>query len=169
MFKLSLKYAVFCGGFLLLVFFLMMKLGLNPLINLNHLLFDLVVYGLFLFFAQKEFKTYYNEGILHLWQGMTIGFVIYAVASFLFVIGLLVFFQLDSDAIMNYQSDATLFLNEKADLYIKEFGKEGYDQQIEAIKSITAWDLVKSAGFKKIVAGMFVTPVISIILRKQPK
>jgi hypothetical protein len=60
-------------------------------------------------------------------------------------------------------------LIERADLYIEQFGEDGYQLQLEEIEGIQTWDLVSSSSMKKLVAGFFITPVISIILRKQPK
>lgn len=169
MFKLSLKYALICGVFLLIIFVLFQYMGTSPLINLNHLLVDLVVFGVFMFFALKEYRVYHNEGYLHLWQGMTMGFVIYAIGSILFSAGLYLYLEIKPEEIANYQAQALNFLSEKSEIYIKEFGEAGYQEQIKVINEVTVWDLIKGAGVKKILAGLFVTPVISIILRKQLK
>lgn len=169
MLKVSLKYATLCGVFLIIAYHLSIYFGSNPLIDVRHLLFDLVIFGLFVFFAQKEFKVYHNEDVLHFWQGMSIGFLVYVVASVIFFAGQLIYFHLDGDAVINYREAATNFLKDRADMYQEEFGEEGFQNQLREIGQVSAWSLVWSSSVKKILAGFFITPMISIILRKQPK
>lgn len=169
MVKISLKYSVICGIFLIGMYHLSFLLDSNPLIDVTHLIFDIIIFGLFIFFAEKEFKTYKNGGILHFWQGMSIGFLVYGLATFIFIISLVIYFVADIDAVINYKEAATKFLNERAEIYKDQFGKESYEKQLEDIRSVTKWDLIFSSSIKKIMAGFFITPVISIILRKQNK
>lgn len=169
MLKGSLKYSIACGVFLVIVYQVSSYFGLNPQINVAHLIFDAIIFGLFVFFAQKEFKTYENGGVLHFWQGMTLGFIVYATGSVIFILTLIIFFLFDVDAVIKYQEEATNFLNSRADMYKEQFGEAGFSRQLEEIKSVTASDLIMRSALKKLLAGFFVTPVISIILRKQPK
>jgi len=100
---------------------------------------------------------------------MTMGFIVYTVATILFVGALMIYFQFSEDAVRNYQEAATHFLNERAEMYREQFGEAGLQEQMDEIRDVTMWDLVQSSALKKILAGFFITPVISIILRKQPK
>lgn len=169
MLKLSIRYAIFCGVFLTIIYHLSYFLGSNPQIDVSHLLFDVILFGLFIFFSQKEFKTYHGQGYFHFWQGMTMGFLVYCVATIVFSGALVAYFYLDSEAVTTYQESATDFLNERAEMYREQFGEEGMQRQLDEINNVTKWDLILSSTLKKLLAGFFITPVISIILRKQPK
>lgn len=169
MVKISIKYAILCGVFLTVIFHVSNMLGSNPLIDVSHLIFDLILFGLFIFFTEKEFKTYHSNGIMHFWQGMTMGFLVYSIGTLIFAILLSIYFYFDQDAVINYQESATKFLSEKAELYKEQFGEDGYQTQLDRIRETTSWNLITSASMKKLLAGFFITPVISIILRKQPK
>lgn len=169
MLKVSIKYALICGVFLTIIYHVSYYLGSNPLIDISHLIFDVILFGLFIFFAEKEFKSYQSGGAFHFWQGMSIGFMIYTIATVLFGLALWVYLILSPDAVINYQEAATNFLNERAETYQNEFGADVLADQISAIQKITISDLVLSSSFKKLLAGFFVTPVISIILRNQRK
>lgn len=168
MVKTSLKYGLLCGAFLILAFHLSFYIGSNPLIDIRHLIFDVFAFGVFIFFAQKEFREYSNEGILHFWQGMSIGFLVYIVASVLFCISLILYFQVSSHALTDYQEAARAFLQEQSQLYEKEFGKDGFSEKLQEINEVTPWSLIISSTVKKMLEGLFITPVISIILRKHP-
>ncbi len=167
-FRSTFKYALIAGVFMILIYHLSFWLGVNPQIDLGHLFVDLVLIGLFVFFAEKDFKTYRNAGILHFWQGMTIGFLVYAIGAVVFLLGQIIYYHFDAEAVINYQSAATKFLEERSDLFIEKFGEEMYQIQLEEIHRVTQWDLIQESTLKKVIAGFFITPVISIILRKQP-
>ena len=169
MFKISIKYALFCALFSVVLFFLSGYVGANPLIDLTHLFFDVIIIGVFIFFTQKDFKTSENDGYLHFWQGMTLGFFVYTVVGVIFAGFLAMYLWLDPGALPAYKESATAFLSEKRDIYVEQFGEEGFQIQLDGIELVTATDLWVSSAVKKIIAGFFVTPVISIILRKKPK
>lgn len=169
MLRIAIKYAAICSLFLIITFHISSFFGINPLMNLAHLIFDLTMFGLFIFFGIKEFKSDQENMVLHFWQGMTIGFNIYFFSTIIFGIHLLIYFQMDITALSDYKEAAKIFLMEKKELYIDKMGVEMFQSQLESINSVTSNDLLLSATLKKILAGFFITPVISIILRKQPK
>ncbi|MEP5612153.1 MAG: DUF4199 domain-containing protein [Cyclobacteriaceae bacterium] len=169
MIKSSIKYSILCGFFLVTLFWVSVKFGSNPLLDIRHFLFDLVIYFLFIFFAQKEFKTYHNEGILHFWQGMTIAFVVYLPAAVISTVSLLLIFQMDPSIMENYREGALAFLESKKIVLLEGITQEEYMQRVNDVDAITSTDLVISSGLKKVLAGFFITPVVSIILRKKPK
>lgn len=167
MLKISIKYALICSVFLIVIFHVSDYFGINPLMNLAHLLFDLMIFGIFIFFATKELKVSQDNEVLHFWQGMTMGFNTYFIATAVFSIYLLVYFQWSTDALLDYQKAATQFLLDKRAVYEEKIGKDSFQTQLDGIVAVKWNDLVLSAGLKKILAGFFITPVISIILRKQ--
>lgn len=168
MLKTSIKYALVSGLFMILIYHLSFRFGVNPQIDLSHLLFDLILLGLFIFFTIKDFKSYQNGNVLHFWQGMTLGFQVYVISTALFCLSQIIYHIIDPTAVINYQIEATNFLNERSDLFIEKFGEDGYVLQLEEIQKVDKWDLILGSCVKKILAGFFITPVISIILRKQP-
>ena len=169
MLKRSLKYAVVCGIFITCSFLLSLALGGNPFLDLSHLLFDVFLFGLFAGFAMYEFKRYQNQGFLRFWQGMSLGFTVYTPATLLFAIALVIYFQVSPEALAEYKSAALAFLEADKAAYLEKFSEKEYLQEIEDINSVTISSMVINSVLKKIIAGFFVTPVISIILRNNPK
>ncbi|MFY0601190.1 MAG: DUF4199 domain-containing protein [Cyclobacteriaceae bacterium] len=169
MLKVGLKYAVICSVFLVVIFHVSSFFGINPLMNLVHLVFDLMMFGLFIFFASKELKMSQQNEVLHFWQGMTVGFNVYFFSTLVFGIYLYIYFGLNENVLLDYKESAHQFLQEKKEIYIEEMGQESFDSQLNGINEVSNMDLITSAVLKKILAGFFITPVISIILRKQPK
>ncbi|MEQ9403147.1 MAG: DUF4199 domain-containing protein [Cyclobacteriaceae bacterium] len=169
MVKPSIKYSILCGLFLIALFWVSVKFGSNPLLDIRHFLFDLVIFFLFIYFAAREYKTYYNDGYLHFWQGMSIAFIVYLPAAVIFTISLLLILTMDPSVIENYRLGAQAFMESKKDVLLEGISQEEYEQQYAEIRKISVSDLVISSGLKKILAGFFITPVVSIILRKKPK
>ena len=168
MLKTSLKYALLSGVFMVLIYHLSFKIGVNPQVDPGHMVFDTVLIGLFIFFGIKEYKDRFNKGILFFWQGMTIGFYIYSIATIFFILGQVLYYNFSADAVINYKEAATNLLENQKQFYIDKLGVQVYREQVKAIEERTVTGLLLDELGKKLLAGFFITPVISIILRKQP-
>lgn len=165
MVKNSLKYGAVCGTFLIAAFLIAVFLDSNPFVDIRHLGVDVIIMSLFIYFATVDYKKSINEGVLHFWQGMSIGFIVYLLGSLIFVVYLSIHFQIGPDLLDTYVLDATRYLEERSAVYIEKFGEDQYQDQLDAIKMIKPGELTLSSIMKKLIAGLFVTPVISIILR----
>ena len=174
MVKPTLKYAGFCGFFLIALFFVSLFLGLNPLLMREGLLFDVLTFLLFIYAANREFKVYHNQGILHFWQGMTIGFIVYSIAIAIFLLIVTIYFMNNFDYLEIYRQDLLNVARLEDTLLIEEFGEEGYHIVLQKIEQMNAKQILyfsfspPSVLLKKIFAAFLVTPVISLILRKNP-
>ncbi len=168
MWRVAYKYALICGVFLLLSFYISYRFGSNPMMDFRHLFFDLIIFSLFIFFANKEFKSYRNQGILHFWQGMTLSFMTYVPATLIFLIGIVVFFQVDPNLLSDFKAQAMAFMESNREEFLQDMTQVQFDERILQIQEVSATQMISSATFKKLVAGFFVSPVIAIILRKKP-
>ncbi len=169
MIKSSIKYSLLCGIFLFALFYVSIKFGSNPLLDIRHFIFDAGVFLLFIFFAGKEFKDFKNGGYLHFWQGISIGLIVFIPAVILFSFSFYVIFQLNPELIEGYRAGAKVFLESKKEVFLEEFTQEQLNEQLNAIDNVSVGQLVLNTFWKKLFAGFFVTPVVSIILRKKPK
>ncbi|MCP4457514.1 MAG: DUF4199 domain-containing protein [Cytophagales bacterium] len=168
MWKVALKYSLICGAFLLLLFWVSYRFGSNPMIDFKHMFFDLIIFVLFVFFSCKEFKSYRNGGILHFWQGMTLGFLTYAPATVVFAIGITVLFWIDPNLIEDFKVQAIQYMKSNRVEFLSDMSEEQFTSQLERIQTVTSTQMIGGGAFKKFMAGFFVTPVIAIILRKKP-
>lgn len=168
MLKSSLKYSILCGLFLLVLFWVSLLLGSSPLLEIRHFFFDLLIFFFFVYFAAREYKQYQNDGFLHFWQGMSIAFLVYLPAAVIFAIGLLLILYVDDSIIESYKEGAPAFLESKREVFLERLTQSEYDERLRDIDNVTFSDLVVSSGLKKLVAGFFITPVVSILLRKKP-
>ncbi|MFY0687326.1 MAG: DUF4199 domain-containing protein [Cyclobacteriaceae bacterium] len=164
MIKVALKYGIVNGAFLIILFLVGLSLGIHPFLEIRHLFFDFTLFGLFIFFTLNEFKRYRNDGILHFWQGMSLGFYVIVIAIALYVIFIGTY--IDPDFIAEYQKLAHELLAAKVDQFPDDFNESQLAAHQQAIDQLTEWRLISQTAVKKIVTGFFVTPVISIFLRR---
>ncbi|MEP0984046.1 DUF4199 domain-containing protein [Ekhidna sp.] len=169
MIKHSLKYSILCGIFLVGLFFISINFGSNPLLDSKHFWFDLGVYFLFIFFAGKEFKDFRNDGILHFWQGISIGFIVFLPAIIIFEVALYMTMEMNSDMLKAYQKGAEALIKSNEAFYLEELGEEALNERYKAILEITPAQLVQMTFRNKLFSAFLITPVVAIILRKKPK
>ena len=167
MLRLALPYSLACGVFLSILFGLSFYFGLNPFLDLSQLLFDVVVFGVFTLFVIQD-KKQKNGGTLHFWEGMSLTMLVSIISTVVFMVLLTVYHQFDDQLVMNYREAATNFLEKEKEKYIQQFGIEGMNEQLKFINQITFGDLITRTGIKKFIAGLFLGPVITIILRTKP-
>jgi hypothetical protein len=168
MWRVAYKYALLCGVFLLLAFWISYRFGSNPMIDLRHLFLDLIICALFIFFSCKEFKSYRNGGILHFWQGMSLAFMTYVPAALLFLVGIVVMFYIDPNLLVDFKSQAVAFMESNRLEFLQDMTDEQFAERLDQINEVSAIEMISSATFKKLMAGFFVSPVITVILRRKP-
>jgi signal transduction histidine kinase len=167
MWKVAIKYAVLASIFEALLFHVSRSFDTHPLTDLSHLFFDIIILAIFIFLGVYEYKRYANQGVLHFWEGMSVGFLVYTPSIVLF--GFFLYFYFDQALLEEYQEIAMKIMIDQKAMYVAQFGEAQFDQQYEEIKNISENRLILSALVKKLIAGFFVTPALSIVLRKKPK
>jgi len=169
MIKPTLKYSLLCGIFLVGLFFISINFGSNPLLDSRHFWFDLGTYFLFIFFAGKEYKDFRNDGILHFWQGISIGFIVFIPAILFFEGVLFITLQSSSDLLEMYKEGAEALMKANEEFYKEELGEEALNERYATIADITPAQLVQMTFRNKLFSAFLITPVVAIILRKKPK
>lgn len=166
MWKVAIKYAVVGAVFESVLFHVGRTMDIHPLIDLRHLFFDILLLAVFITLAAYEYKRYVQKGLLHFWQGMSIGFLVYVPVVIL--MGGFLWFYFDEGMVLEYKELAVELLEQQKSMYVEQLGEAVYLDQYEQVMSISKTRLLFSALIKKLVIGFFVTPAISIALRKKP-
>jgi uncharacterized integral membrane protein len=129
--------------------------------------FRIVIFSVFIFLCLKEVRDYYQQGNLFFWQGMVGSYVLIVTSA---VMGSLFTWCLARwDA--NFLPSYILKLREQMTAFEKQIidsvGAEAYQQQLSKLPSTTALDLASDYLLKSLIIGLFLTIIISVILRKQ--
>ncbi len=162
---IPLKYGAIGGGFLVLLFLIFYFFDLDPLTNIK--IIDAIIICIFTFFATKEFRDRYNDRQLHFWQGMTVGMINYlsiALISALFI--LIMTSIVDTGMVPEYVAGRVALLIENKENLIETMNQDTFQNALDGVKTTTSFDLALDDFLKKSIIGLFLTIIISVILRK---
>jgi hypothetical protein len=145
-------------------------LGRHPFLVPVFFDFRIILFGVMLFYTLKEFREYYQNGMLLFWQGMVMSFVFAMV--FALVASLLVW------AFASWKPE---FVREFVTLYrqqvtaapppqvIDKMGKEAFEKSLTALDATSAGDVAWLYWKQSVILSFFVSIILSVILRRQPK
>ena len=151
--KTAYQFGTLGGILSILSFFVLSKLYTDPT-NLN-LIFGYVITPIALFLAIKFFKDYGNNGFLSFAEGMTVGFVTYALIGFLSTLGIWFILQLFPDLFSTIQQSKWDVLEQNKETIISQVGKESFLLTQQSMKEITSMDVALNDGIWKIIPGLF--------------
>ena len=147
----------------------MYYMGRHPLMVSPFRDFRILLFGVFIFFSLREFRDVHQEGTLYFWQGMMGSFVMVMVTATLAAILLLMFCSFESAFIPSYIEAATAYFKTFPKEDIDRIGKEVYERNLEQLPSTNSKQVAGLYFAQSIMIGLFVSIILSVILRKQPK
>ena len=131
--------------------------------------FRILLFGVFIFFTLKEFREDFQEGVLYFWQGMIGSLIFIIVTATIASLLLLAFCTYESAFIPDYVKAMTDYLKTFPPEDIERIGKDIYDRNLEQLPSTNGKQLAGLYFMQSIMIGFFVSIILSVILRKQPK
>lgn len=164
--KIPLLFGLVTGilafGYFLALYFM----GITPLGNKRTL--DFGIYLITMSVACWYYRKHIGQGWLHMWEALTLCYVIMMTASF--ITGWLIYFFVtyaDTSILPNYIGEMErLLLNGKADL-VKSIKEPEFLKLLAEIKNTRAEDLITDEISKKTIISVIPILVISLIFRKQ--
>jgi hypothetical protein len=158
----------FVGGLLSIIAFVTFYYSnFSPLLNLNSFILEILLTILFIFLSVYYYKMHFNSGELRFWQGMTVGFFTYVFMSGSLYVYLLIFLgYVEPGAINAYIEDSLIYLENSEVKREGLISEEEFLLRKKELMNVNAHQLALSASVKKLIIGLLITPVASIILRK---
>jgi Protein of unknown function (DUF4199) len=144
-------------------------LGRHPLMVSPFMDFRVLLFGVFIFFTLKEFREDHQEGALYFWQGMVGSFIFVMIAGTLSSILLWAFCSFESTFIPSYVKAMTEYLNTFSAEDVVRIGKDVFDNTIQQLPLTTGKQVAGKYFIQSIMIGFFVSIILSVILRKEPK
>lgn len=167
--RVPLRYGIIGGilGFVLVI--ILYYINRHPFLIQPFFDFRVALFAVFMFFALKELRDYYFNGLLFFWQGLA--------ACWLFVItfaivasSLIWIFALNvPDFVTQYIELATNYTKSFPKEAVDQIGKDRYDQTLAEIPKSTGLTLAKKYFGQSVIFALFISIIISVILRRQPK
>jgi len=168
--RVPLKYGFFGGLLGIAVMLFIFYFGTNhPQLFPVFLDFRILLFAIFIFFSIREFRDFKQAGVLHFWQGMIIGMACYLTISLVVSVFLGVFGTLVPEYTQHYIDEIGTILRTSESEIIEKVGEEAYKNQVETLPFTTITDLAVDYLLKSMFIGLFLTIIISVILRRQPK
>lgn len=167
--KVAVKYGFFMALLLGAVFISLFYAGRHPFV-ITTIIYDVMMRvlltAIFLYFAIKEFRDYENKGELHFWQGMLTGMVLtVTVGVFLFLV-IILFGDVEENLLAAYKTEMTSYFMDNKERLYESVGEEVYHVQLNKLASITIGDLAITYLVQCLGIGLFLSIIISIILRR---
>lgn len=162
----ALKYGLLGGALLILLFFTLHFLNMNPVVLSKKLDFGFIIVPLIVFFSIKEFRDYRNGKVLTFGQGMTVGFFTYVFLAIISGFFIFILFNIQPELLDEYISDRIAVMEEKKTDIIESLSLEAYDKTYADLLNTTPFILALDDLLKKIFTGLFVTIILSILLRR---
>ncbi len=162
-----IRFGSIAGALTIILFLVLYSMEVNPLVEAR--VVDLVLIPMFLYFGLKDFRDYRNAGVLHYWQGMTVGVIIYLLMALVSSVWIMSFLEfIDPDLLSKYILDRAELLEGSKLQIVEQMGEQAYLESKEEIQTITSLDLALDDFLKKSIIGLMLTIMISVILRKKP-
>jgi hypothetical protein len=143
--------------------------GKHPLLFPPYLDFRIILFAIFIFFALKEYRTFVNGDVLYFWEGLIGSLILVTVFSFLCSSFIYIF----SITEKNFVPSFVALFKEQAKKFspedIEQIGKENFEKSLQNIASTSGYDIAKNYFKQSYLISFFISIVLSVILRRQPK
>lgn len=168
--KVSIRYGLIGSAIGSLLIIILYSIGRHPFLIPVMFDFRIILFSILLFFSLREFREYYQQGILYFWQGIM-----------MCIIFTLVFAVMTSLCIWLFATWQPEFVTEFVKLFqersrafppqqiIEQIGKDGFEQTLQALSATKPIDMAKQFFWQCLMISLFLSVIISVILRRQPK
>ncbi len=126
------------------------------------------LYGLFIFFSLKFLRDD-NGGILHFWQGLTLGFLVYLIMAQMAAVFIAIFASIENTQFLStYISVAIeqITLNKEA-LIQSNIDEKTLTDALQILPTTTANNLAFDYFLKSMPIGLILTLLLSILMRRK--
>jgi hypothetical protein len=166
---MALRNGLIAGvlGFILLM--ALYYMGRHPFLFPLYYDFRIILLSVFIVMTLKEFRDDHQEGILYFGQAMMgsflFTFIFALVASLLVWIFCLIIPEFVSLYIKTATEQLTLIQPE----VIEQLGKDEFERNLKKLPATHGIDLAVDYFGKTFIISFFISVIISVILRRQPK
>jgi hypothetical protein len=167
--KVSLKNGIIAGGIGSLLLAGLYFMGRHPFLIPVFLDFRIILLGVFIFFTLKEIRDYYHGGILYFWQGLVSAFIFTVSFALISSSVVLVLCWLVPEFLSSYVSLSIAQLRSLPQELIDNIGPEVYDRNLRLLPATKGSDLALLYFWQTFMISLFLSIILSVILRRQPK
>jgi hypothetical protein len=168
MLAVPVRYGALAGIISIILFLILYYAGQNPFMIPAFLDFRIILYPIILVFAIRDFKENKNGGTLHFWQGMSIGLLSVITGALIMALFILLFGGIfEPGLVQEYIRGMTEQIKTLDEEVIESVGREAIERSLELLPETRISDLALDYFIKSLPYGVFLTIIISLILRKK--
>lgn len=164
--KVSMVFGLITGLLAFAFFLGLYAMGIVPLGN-NKVL-DMGIHVIMIAGACWYFRKRIGNGYLHLWEALTIGYVVNTIAAF--INGWLIYLfitYIDPSVFTNYLAEMGSLLEQGREDLVKNIGNAEYLKMFASIQAMDSSEIITDEISKKTVMAIIPILIISLIFRKQ--
>jgi hypothetical protein len=151
-----------CFLALVLNFYSIQYSGENPLVSSAHGI-DVIILITSIVFSVWFFKNFFNHGILHLWQGVFVGFGVLGFSLIFY--SLFLYWEVSKDEkklMIEYLLELKKNLEQNKKTILENMSEENYQKNMHLMLQSTPGDIVFHDIFQKMVASAFL-PIFAVL------
>jgi hypothetical protein len=167
--SIGIQWGAMAGILAIILVIAMFYMGRHPLMISPFMDFRILLFGVCIFFGLKEFRDGHQQGALLFWQGMIASFILVVVAATFASLLLLAFCSFESSFIPSYVKAMTEYLKTFPPEDIQRIGKDVYQRNLEQLPATNPKQIASLYFMQSLMIGFFVSIILSVILRKEPK
>jgi hypothetical protein len=164
-----LRYGAIAGVFGIVVVLGLYYLGRHPFLFEVYADFRIFLFGVFIFFTLKELRDIYYRGVLYFWEGIIASFLFTTIFAIVASAGIAIFSSAVPDFVTSYVSLSMERIKSLPPDVIARIGKDVYERNLEMLPATNAFDLALLYCVQCFMIGFFISIILSVILRRQPK
>jgi hypothetical protein len=164
--RVPLQFGLLTGLLTFCYFLGLYALGITPLGNIRTP--DFGIHVITICYACWYYRKHIGNGWLHLWEGLTIGYVINMTAAF--ITGWLIYFFVmyyDPTVFTTYLEDMKALLSGKKAELVEQIGEAEFQNLLSKVGENTPSTLITDEISKKFMLGILPILLISLFFRRQ--
>lgn len=166
---LSVRNGLIAGVLAFSLLVALYYMGKHPFLFPIYFDFRLILLSVFIVMTLKEFRDDCQEGILYFGQAMISAFLFTLVFALVASLLIWAFCFVVPEFLSNYIQTATDQLKSIQPAIIEQLGKDAYERNLNKLPATNGSDLAIDYFGKTFIISLFISIIISVILRRQPK
>ena len=144
-------------------------IGKHPMVIPLIVDYRLILFAVLLVFTFKEYRDYYNSSLLSFFEAMGMALIFTVAFSLVTFAVIFAIGWFRPEFVTDYINLQTLQFREYPADQVAKFGKENFEKMLVMLKATTAADLALQYVIQSFAISFFVSLILSVILRRQPK
>ncbi len=167
--QVPLKYGAIASVIGILGVIGLFYMGRHPLVIFILVDFRIILLSIFLFFSLRELRDVYQEGILYFWQALIASSVFVCTFAIIVSIGMHLFAIAVPAFVDLYIKEAMEMAKAMPKEVIDQIGKDVYERNLLDLPATNAFGLSFKYFGQSLILGTFISIILSVVLRRQPK